>query len=87
MDHTVRPPAELVEKWRKLNPLRAGDYIEYDGRIFIATMFDVCPFGTDVFTGDRNVAIMGEYRRYVPERLTAKEIIDMHEYVKANEPR
>jgi len=87
MDHTVRPPAELVEKWRRMNPPKKGDYIEHDGRIFVVTMFDVCPYGKDLFTGEENVAIIGEYRRYVPERLMAKEIIDMHEQVKADEPR
>lgn len=87
MDHTVTPPPELIEEWRKANPLRKGDYIEHDGRLFIATMFDACPYGTDIFTGEENVAIMGEYRRYVPKRLTAKEIIDMHEQVKANGSR
>lgn len=84
MDHVVRTPEKLADEWRNaMGPLAVGEAIEHEGRVYIATMFDVSPVGRDVWTG-RTIHIIGKYRRYVPPYVTAEELIEMHEKVKAH---
>ena len=84
MDHVVRTPEKLADEWRNaMGPIKVGEAIEHEGRVYIVAGFDITPVGTDVWT-DRMTHIIGKYRRYVPPYVTAEELIEMHEKVKAH---
>ena len=82
MADRIRPPKEIVDKWRRATRAETGSIVSHNGRLYKLTGYDACPIGTDLWTGEERVLIMGPYELYVPERITAEELIEMHEKVK-----